>query len=62
LLIGKLAEDPGSGSIRRRGMIVVGFLCLAALGTGLEFWFFDWGSYEETFESKGGITTVGIAL
>src|SRR5680860_121425 len=62
LLIGNLAEDPGSEAIRRRGTIVVGLLCLAALGTALEFWFFDWGSYEETFESKGGITTVGIAL
>lgn len=62
LLIGKRTLGPGAEATRRKATIVVGILCLAALGTALEFWFFDWGSYAETFESKGGITTIGIAL
>ena len=62
LLIGRQAHAPGGEATRRKGAIVVALLCLAALGTALEFWFFEWGSYDETFESKGGITTVGIAL
>lgn len=60
--IGRRAQALGDEGTRKRAGIVVVLLCLAGLGTALEFWFFDWGSYEETFESKGGITTVGTAL
>ena len=62
LRISKRVEGPGADAMHRKGMVVVGLLCLAALGTALEFWLCDWGSYDETFESKGGITSVGIAL
>lgn len=62
LLIGRRSSGAGAEATRRKAAIVVAILCLAALGTAFEFWFFEWGSYEETFESKGGITTVGIAM
>ena len=54
--------EPDAAAMHKMGSVVVGILCLAALSTALEFWFFEWGSYDETFESKGGITTVGIAV
>lgn len=62
LLIGRRNSGAGAEATRRKATIVVAILCLAALGTVFEFWFFDWGSYEETFESKGGITTVGVVM
>jgi hypothetical protein len=49
---------------RDRAAFVTGWMTLAllvalAVSTILEFWPFAWGSYAETFESKGGVVLVG---
>jgi hypothetical protein len=41
------------------GRVVLALLVALAVCTVLEFWPFAWGSYAETFESKGGLVDVG---
>lgn len=60
LVLGQRADRarPGrAAGIMGRAAAVV--LAIAAVGTGLEFWTFEWGSYEETFESKDGVASLG---
>jgi hypothetical protein len=41
------------------GRVVLALLAALAVSTVLEFWPFTWGSYAETFESRGGLVLVG---
>lgn len=41
------------------GRVVIGTLVVLAVAVVVEFWTFEWGSYGETFEGKGGVVTIG---
>lgn len=52
---------PGRAA-RKLGRVVAVVLVTAALATALQFWTFEWGSYEESFETKDGIASAGGAV
>jgi hypothetical protein len=62
MVIARHAEVRQSRAARVSGTVAVIALITLAVGTALEFWTFEWGSYAETFEGKGGIVNLGGGL
>jgi hypothetical protein len=60
--IARRAEVRQHGVAKVSGVVAVIALVILAVSTALEFWTFDWGSYTETFEGKGGMVNLGGGL
>ena len=62
VLITRRTQVRQGGAAKVSGAVAVGALVTLAVTTALEFWTFDWGSYTETFETRGGIVNLGGGL
>lgn len=59
LFIGQRAQTAGSRRTRTFGMVVIGVLVAAAIGTALEFGLFQWGSYQDPAGTWGTLASLG---